>query len=125
MRCSAFARPAWPLCRNEGLSARPSRYMRCGMPDAVVHNPAKHRFELNLEGETVVTEYRSAGGVMTFYHTLTPPALRGRGLAAKVVQAALEYARAEGLKVIPLCWYVNEHIKHHPEFRALLAPQPG
>ena len=36
---------------------------------------------------------------MTFFHTLTPPALRGRGLAARVVQTALEFRarrRAEG-----------------------------
>jgi uncharacterized protein len=91
--------------------------------EAVVHNAAKHRFELDVDGQSVVSEYRLSGGVMTFFHTLTPPALRGRGLAARVVQTALEFARAEGLKVIPLCWYVNEHIKAHPEFRDLLASQ--
>ena len=88
---------------------------------SIVHNAAKHRFELDVEGGSVFTEYRLSSGVMTFFHTLTPPALRGRGLAGKVVQAALEFARAERLKVIPLCWYVNEHIKARPEFRELLA----
>jgi uncharacterized protein len=91
------------------------------MSDTVVHNAARHRFELEVDGQTVFTEYRLNAGVMTLYHTLTPPALRGRRLAARVVQAALEYARAERLKVLPLCWYVNEHIKEHPEFRDLLA----
>ena len=68
------------------------------------------------------TEYRLADGVMTFFHTLTPPALRGRRLAARVVQAALEHARAEGLKVVPLVLgYVSGHINEHPEFRDLLA----
>jgi predicted GNAT family acetyltransferase len=90
---------------------------------AVVHSAARRRFELDVDGQTVFTEYRLSPGVMTLFHTLTPPALRGRGLAARVVRAALEFARAEGLKVNPLCWYVNEHIKAHPEFRQLLAPQ--
>ena len=85
-------------------------YMPCSMSDAVVHNAANR-------------EYRLSPGTMTFFHTLTPPALRGRGLAAKVVQAALDYARSEGLKVIPLCWYVSGHIEAHPELRDLLAPQ--
>jgi predicted GNAT family acetyltransferase len=93
------------------------------MSDTVVHNSAKHRFELDVGGQTVFTEYRLAPGVMTLFHTLTPPALRGRGLAGLVVQAALEYARAEGLKVLPLCWYVSGHINAHPEFRDLLALQ--
>jgi predicted GNAT family acetyltransferase len=87
----------------------------------VVHNAANHRFELDVDGQTVFTEYRLSPGVMTFYHTLTPPTLRGRGLAARVVQAALEFARTEQRKVVPLCWYVNEHIKAHPEFREVLA----
>jgi uncharacterized protein len=94
-----------------------------GIGVSIVHNTAQQRFELDVEGETVFTEYRLSPGVMTFFHTLTPRALRGRGLAGKVVQAALEFARLERLKVIPLCWYVNEHIKAHPEFRELLAPQ--
>jgi predicted GNAT family acetyltransferase len=94
---------------------------RSGRLNDVVHNAANHRFELDVDGQKVVTEYRLSPGVMTFYHTLTPPPLRGRGLAARVVQAALEFAGAERLKVVPLCWYVNEHIKAHPEFRELLA----
>ena len=91
------------------------------MSNAVVHNAEKSRFELVVDGQTVFAEYRIAGGLMTFYHTLTPPPLRGRGLAARVVQAGLEYARAQGLKVLPLCWYVSGHINEHPEFRDLLA----
>jgi len=98
-------------------------YMPCTMSNAVIHNAANHRFELDVEGQTVFTEYRLSPGTMTLFHTLTPPALRGRGLAAKVVQAALDYARSEGLKVIPLCWYVSGHIQAHPELRDLLAPQ--
>ncbi len=93
------------------------------MSNAVVHNAANQRFELDVDGQTVFTEYRMSGGIMTFFHTLTPPALRGRGLAARVVQAALEFARAQQLKVVPLCWYVSGHITAHPEFRDLLAPQ--
>jgi predicted GNAT family acetyltransferase len=93
------------------------------MSDAIFHNAANRRFELHVDGQTVLTEYRLSPGVMTLFHTLTPPALRGRGLAAKVVEAALDFARREGLKVIPLCWYVSGHINAHPKLRDLLAPQ--
>lgn len=94
------------------------------MSETVVHNAARQRFELDVNGQTVFAEYRLSGGVMTLFHTLTPPALRGRGLAARVVQAALQHARAEGLKVAPLCWYVSGHINSNPEFRDLLATRP-
>jgi hypothetical protein len=91
------------------------------MNNAVVHNAARHRFELEVDGQIAFTEYRIEANVMTLYHTLTPPALRGRGLAARVVQAALHDALARGLKVLPLCWYVSGYINEHPEFRDLLA----
>ena len=32
------------------------------MSEAVVHNAAKHRFELDVDGQTVFTEYRRSGG---------------------------------------------------------------
>ena len=84
-----FARAAWPPCSARGSAAPARGYMAWAMSDAVIHNAARHRFELDVDGQTVFTEYRLSPGVMTFFHTLTPPALRGRGLAARVVQAAL------------------------------------
>lgn len=48
------------------------------------------------------------------------PAARGRGIGGALVQAALTYARAEGRRVIPTCWYVGTWVAEHPEFRDLL-----
>ena len=87
---------------------------------AVIDNAARSRFELDVEGETAFAEYRLSPGVMIFTHTLTPRALRGRGIAGQVVHAALEHARADGLKVVPQCWYVAQYIQQHPEFADLL-----
>jgi predicted GNAT family acetyltransferase len=90
---------------------------------AVHHNTSAHRFELNVDGATVFAEYKLAPGTIIFDHTLTPGALRGRGLAARVVEAGLNYARAEHLKVVPQCWYVADYIRTHPDFQDLLAPR--
>jgi predicted GNAT family acetyltransferase len=46
-----------------------------------------------------------------FRGTFTPPELRGRGLAAEVVGAALAWAREGGKRVIPTCWYVRRHLE--------------
>ena len=48
-------------------------------------------------------------------------ALRGRGIASRLVQGALESARAAGLKVVPRCPFVSAYIAKHPEFGDLLA----
>lgn len=47
---------------------------------------------------------------MDLYHTFTNPALRGKGLAALVARAALEFAKENNLKVIPTCPYIQTFI---------------
>lgn len=87
----------------------------------VRNNRARKRFELDVEGDVAFAEYVASPGVLAFTHTLTPRHLRGRGIAARLIKGALEQVRAEGLKVVPQCWYVAEYIQDHPEFADLLA----
>jgi hypothetical protein len=87
----------------------------------VRHNVAASRFEVEVDGRLAVAEYEMREGTMTMTHTLVPPELRGRGLAEKLVRAALEHAKAEGLRVVPACSYVATFIKRHPEYQALVA----
>lgn len=86
----------------------------------VRHNPAAQRFEAQVGGHLSVAEYRLDGQRILFTHTEVPPALRGQGVAAKIVRAALDYARESGLTVVPLCWYVDAFIRRNPEYRDLL-----
>ena len=91
------------------------------MPSAVRQNAALSRFELDADGATAVLLYRLADGVMTLHHTETPAHLRGRGIASRLVQGALEAARAQGLKVVPRCGFVAAFMAQHPEFHDLRA----
>ena len=90
---------------------------------AVVHNAGASRFELRVQGQLCIAQYQLIDGVMWLTHTETPPALQGHGLAARVVRAALDHARAHGLKVRPACSYVRTYLRRHPEVQDLLAPQ--
>lgn len=87
----------------------------------VRHNPAKSRFELEIDGALALAEYRLEDGVMTFTHTETPPALQGRGAASKLIHGALLQVRAQGLKVRATCSFVVAYLKRHPEFGDLQA----
>ncbi len=89
-------------------------------PFDVQHNPAESRFELVVDGHLAMAEYRREGGQVVFTHTFVPPELRGRGLAEKLVRAALAWARAERLQIRPACSYVAAFIERHPEYRTLL-----
>ena len=65
-------------------------------------------------------DYRRDGEAMVFTHTGVPPALRGRGLAARLTAAGLDHARDRGLRVVPACSYVAAYIERHPAYQPLL-----
>jgi predicted GNAT family acetyltransferase len=88
----------------------------------ITHNAAAHRYEAVVDGHLSVCEYELAGGRMVFTHTVVPPELRGRGIAEKLVRAALAEARAVGRKVVPQCSYVARFIERHKEYQDLVAP---
>jgi predicted GNAT family acetyltransferase len=89
-------------------------------PIAVVNNEAESRFEARLGEATAFTEYRLHDGTMTLPHTLVPEAFAGRGVGAQLAEAALGYAREQGLEVIPLCSFIAGYITKHPQWHDLV-----
>lgn len=85
----------------------------------VIHDKDNSRFVITVDGAEAFVEYSLYDNVIELYHTYTPPQLRGRGLAEKVVHAALEYAKENKLKVIPSCSYVAVFLQRHPEYSEL------
>jgi predicted GNAT family acetyltransferase len=86
----------------------------------IVHDPAAHEFSVELEGHVGVLNYDQGGSTMTITHTLVPEAIGGRGVAADLTRAALETARANGWKVVPMCSYAVTYLRRHPEYNDLL-----
>ena len=74
---------------------------------AVRHAPERSRYELWL-GERLggVADYRRGGGVVDLHHTEVDSDLRGRGLAARLTDFALDDLEAEGVEIHASCWYV-------------------
>lgn len=91
------------------------------MPDTVRDNAERHRFELEVDGGTAFATYRRADGVLTVMHTEVPHALNGRGIGSTLVRGLLDIARAEGLKVRPLCSFVAAYMDRHPKYADLRA----
>ena len=86
----------------------------------VTNNEAKSRFEMTVDGSTAVAEYERREGEIIFTHTEVPEAIGGRGVAQKLVKGALDQAREQNLKVVPLCGYVEKFIERHPEYKDLV-----
>jgi predicted GNAT family acetyltransferase len=91
-------------------------------PEEIVvrHNLLGHRFETEVDGHMSVADYALEDGRIIFTHTFVPPELRGRGIAEKLVRAALAFAEAEGRRVVAQCSYVEVFLRRHPEFQKLL-----
>lgn len=54
-------------------------------------------------------------------HTLVPPAIGGRGVAAQLVEALVADAREQQFLILPACSYVAVAFRRHPEWGDLLA----
>lgn len=56
-----------------------------------------------------------SGGTLTVHHTEVSPEAQGKGLAKMLLDAMVEHARANHLRVVPLCPYVYAQFKRRPE----------
>jgi predicted GNAT family acetyltransferase len=91
-------------------------------PLNIVNNTEASRFEVELDGHLAICDYKRQGDTLVMPHTVVPPELGGRGIAAALVAAALDWARSEGLRVRPTCSYVAAYMQRHAETQDLLAP---
>jgi predicted GNAT family acetyltransferase len=84
-------------------------------------NPDRRRFELDVNGQVAFANYRRENSALLITHVEAPPPLRGTGTAGRLMQGVVDLARAEGLKIVPLCGYASAWIRRHKEYRDLLA----
>ena len=65
--------------------------------------------------------YQRHGITLVADHTLVPAAIGGMGVAAKLVEALVADARADGTRIEPQCSYVEAAFRRHPEWKDLRA----
>jgi len=82
------------------------------MTISVLHQPDKQRFVTELDGQESVLEYRLLPDQgIDFTHAFVPVALRGHGIAEKLVRTGLDWARQQGFEITSSCWYVSRFLK--------------
>lgn len=90
--------------------------------DAIRQDEGRKRFTVEEEDSEAFVEYAREGDVLVIVHTIVPKEMGGRGIAGRLVEAALQHAREQGLKVRPDCSYAEAYLRKHPEHAGLLAP---
>ena len=87
-------------------------------------NPARQRFELHKDGALAAfAEYNLLEGTLRFTHTEVLPAHEGQGLGSTLATFALDQVAERGQHAIPACSFIAAHIRRHPQYLPLVAPE--
>ena len=71
--------------------------------------------------EAEMTFSKAGTGRIIIDHTGVPKELGGMGVGVALVKRAVEDARKNGVKIIPLCPFAKAQIQKHPEWQDVLA----
>lgn len=80
---------------------------------------SKGRYVARVEGiaeEAELTYSRANPHLIIADHTYVPETMRGRAIGRLLATRLVEDARAQGVKIIPLCPYVNAERTKHPDW---------
>lgn len=58
---------------------------------------------------------------MVIEHTEVSDELKGKHVGNQLVHTAVEYARTNGIKIVPLCTFASSVFKRKPEYADVLA----
>ena len=85
----------------------------------ITHNEADHTFDVWIDGYRSKLDYIQDGKNFVITHVGVYPELRGQGIAGKIVEAGLQYAKQNSLRVIPMCSYAAAYIRRNPQYAEL------
>ena len=89
----------------------------------ITQNESNNRFEVWIDGKLSKLDYIQEGKNFVITHVGVYPEHRGQGVAAKIVDASLEYARQHSLRVIPMCSYAAAYIRRNPRHMELTSQE--
>lgn len=84
----------------------------------------KNKFYIGKSADDYIAEitfYPTECGEIVVNHTFVGPSLRGQGIAKKLVDRTVEYAREKNLKIVPRCSYVREVMNQDECYKDILA----
>jgi hypothetical protein len=82
------------------------------------HNKNERIFYIEQEGKVIaeMTYYFREDYEIVINHTYVSPVLRGKGIARKLIEKGVEFAREKGYKIYPTCSYAKELLNREEQF---------
>jgi len=77
-----------------------------------------------IEGEAEITFTRRSPTLISADHTGAPETMKGTGAAMALVGFMIADARANGLKILPICPYVKAQYRKHPDWADVMSVGP-
>lgn len=85
-------------------------------------NPERGRYELIVDDRIVsIADYHLDGTTLVVPHVETDPAMRGQGMADRLMRGMLDDLRARERTIRPLCSYAAGFVRDHPDDADLVA----
>ena len=82
----------------------------------------KGRYRVLIDGvEAEMTYSREGDSSMNIDHTQVDESLRGEGVAEKLLDAAVEFARENGLQVMATCPYAKKKLERNEDYADVYA----
>lgn len=91
----------------------------------ITHNKEKLSFETTIDGHRAYVTYLLNNNALDIRHTFVPNELRGGGVAAALVKATYDYAKANNLKPKGTCSYAVTWLERHPEYHGVVGEDFG
>lgn len=107
--------------KQRGLITRPENL---DMTEPSVTNASeKKRYEISADGvDAGLAAYVDSRNQRIFYHTEVDEKFAGRGLASKLIAAALADTRAAGKRIVAICPFVAAYVDKHEDYDDILDP---
>ncbi len=78
-------------------------------------------FIADVDGHQATVAYRTVDdATLDFQSTYVPHVLRNQHIGTQLVRYALDWAREQGVRVVPSCWFVGSVVERYPEYRDVL-----
>ncbi|WP_340588140.1 GNAT family N-acetyltransferase [Erythrobacter alti] len=84
-------------------------------------------YRADVDGTDTKAEltWKARGNARIADHTFTPPAARGQGIAAQLVEKMIADAREQGFTIVPQCPYVAALFRKNPDWADVRAETPS
>lgn len=93
------------------------------MEDLVIRHTSKVIYAVLNNGSKAFIRYSVENNVMKLKETYTPPQYRGKGIAKKLMDYAIELAQSNNWLIEPICSYAVYYFIKNPDKKNVLIPK--